>query len=48
MYALPFVAGPLFAALHAADGDQLIQFRFPPERLPAHTQVLTVLLTAGT
>lgn len=34
-------AGPLFAALHAADGDQLIQFLFPPERLPAHTQVRT-------
>jgi hypothetical protein len=33
------VPGPLFTALHAADGDQIIQFLFPPERLPAHTQV---------
>jgi hypothetical protein len=32
-------AGPLFAALHSADGDSIIQFMFPPERLPAHTQV---------
>jgi hypothetical protein len=32
-------AGPLFAALLSADGDSIIQFMFPPERLPAHTQV---------
>eukprot|EP00879_Flechtneria_rotunda_P023522 GHRR01024884.1.p1 GENE.GHRR01024884.1~~GHRR01024884.1.p1 ORF type:complete len:956 (+),score=357.62 GHRR01024884.1:92-2959(+) len=38
--------GPLFAALHVADGDQLIQFLFPPERLPAHTQEL-LRLPAG-
>jgi hypothetical protein len=25
--------------MHAADADQIIQFLFPPERLPAHTQV---------
>lgn len=31
--------GPLFAAMRAADGGRLIQFLFPPERLPAHTQV---------
>jgi hypothetical protein len=39
--ALPVPAGPLFAALHSADGDSIIQFMFPPERLPAHTQVRT-------
>lgn len=32
--------GPLFTALHAADADAIIQFLFPPERLPAHTQEL--------
>jgi hypothetical protein len=31
--------GPLFAAMRAADADRLIHFLFPPERLPAHTQV---------
>ncbi|WIA17648.1 hypothetical protein OEZ85_014453 [Tetradesmus obliquus] len=38
--------GPLFAALHSADGDSIIQFMFPPERLPAHTQEL-LRLPAG-
>lgn len=32
-------AGVLFQAMHSSDADRLIQFRFPPERLPAHTQV---------
>ncbi|KAF6262749.1 hypothetical protein COO60DRAFT_1699160 [Scenedesmus sp. NREL 46B-D3] len=31
--------GPLLVALHGADGESIIQFMFPPERLPAHTQV---------
>lgn len=35
-------AGLLFTALHAADADQITQFLFPPERLPAHTQVTAV------
>eukprot|EP00798_Chlamydomonas_sp_ICE-L_P029152 gene29154-32373_t len=32
--------GKLFAAMQSADADQLIQFIFPVERLPAHTQEL--------
>jgi hypothetical protein len=33
------VAGVLFNAMHSSDADKLIEFLFPPERLPAHTQV---------
>ena len=33
------VAGKLFAAMHSVDADGLIQFVFPAERLPSHTQV---------
>ena len=32
-------AGKLFAAMHSVDSDGLIQFVFPAERLPSHTQV---------
>ena len=32
-------AGKLFAAMHSVDADGLIQFVFPAERLPSHTQV---------
>ena len=33
-------AGKLFAAMERADADRLVQYIFPPERLPAHTQEL--------
>lgn len=33
-------AGKLFAAMASADADHLVQYIFPPERLPAHTQEL--------
>ena len=32
--------GRLVSALHSADADALIMFKFPPERLPSHTQML--------
>ena len=32
--------GRLVPALHSADADALIMFKFPPERLPSHTQML--------
>ena len=32
--------GRLMSALHSADADALIMFKFPPERLPSHTQML--------
>uniref|UniRef100_A0A7S2VW20 Uncharacterized protein n=1 Tax=Chlamydomonas chlamydogama TaxID=225041 RepID=A0A7S2VW20_9CHLO len=32
--------GKLFHAMHSADADKLIQYIFPVERLPAHTQEL--------
>jgi len=35
----------LFQAIHAADNDGLIQFSFPPTRLPTHTQQLLHLET---
>ena len=31
--------GKLFAAMAQADSDRLVQYIFPTERLPAHTQV---------
>lgn len=37
-----WVAGRLFSAIHRADADHLIQFIFPTERLPGHTQVCCV------
>jgi hypothetical protein len=33
-------SGRLLAAAHAADARHAVQFLFPPERLPAHTQEL--------
>jgi len=32
--------GKLFGAMHSADSDSIIQFSFPLERLPTHTQLL--------
>jgi len=32
-------AGQLFNAMRSADAGRLIQYQFPTERLPAHTQV---------
>ena len=32
--------GRLMHAIQSADADQLIQFNFPLERLPSHTQML--------
>ena len=32
--------GKLFSAMHSADSDGIIQFSFPLERLPTHTQLL--------
>ena len=32
--------GKLFNAMHSADSDGIIQFSFPLERLPTHTQLL--------
>lgn len=33
-------SGKLFQAIHTADADNLIQFEFPMNRLPTHTQQL--------
>ena len=32
--------GKLFSAMHSADSDNIVQFSFPLERLPTHTQLL--------
>ena len=32
--------GRLMQAIHSADADALLQFKFPLERLPSHTQIL--------
>lgn len=37
---LMFDTGKLFTAMHSVDGDKLIKFVFPAERLPSHTQLL--------
>ena len=35
--------GKLFTAMHSADADNLIEFGFPLERLPTHTQLLLAM-----
>lgn len=37
---VPLPAGKLFSAMHSADAERVIQYLFPLERLPAHTQEL--------